>query len=222
MLTACLLSALLGTLTVYLVYRVGQTAYGRSVGLLAAFLTAIAPLCMREAHFTSVDTTQLTLLMVGLLFMVRLQQTGLLRDYLLAGVSVGLAASTKNGGVLAVIPLAIAHFSVTRPKSLQDLWDRRLFLALATSAIAFFATSPYLILDSGQFWEAFSDQVEHVYERGHTGETKSGWIYHLTHTMRYGFGFLPSAAAAAGILISACRRENVDLAFCPRYLSTMP
>jgi uncharacterized membrane protein len=57
----------------------------------------------------------------------------------LAGVAIGLAAAAKYPGALVLVPLVVVAWR---------MW-RRLALSLALAAVAFFAASPFVLLDAG-------------------------------------------------------------------------
>ncbi len=126
-----LLSVVMGTASVYLVYRLGRVAFGRPAGLLAALLLAVAPLHVAYSHMAVTDVTAVAFSLLALVLLQRAAGSAgapaapaaepapagpaepvparSTRWWLVAGaVAAGLATSTKyNLGVL-VLPATVA------------------------------------------------------------------------------------------------------------------
>ena len=97
--------------SVGLVYRLGQRLYSRSSGLLAAFLLAVSPFAVLFAPTAFTDP-----LLVALVLAACLQAAQ--RRWTWAGILLGLAAMTKQQGVLFV-PLVVGlGCCVSRPRPL--------------------------------------------------------------------------------------------------------
>ena len=108
-----LFSAVLSTLTVVALYKVGQRLFGQGVGLLAAALLALAPVAVEYAHLISPDPITSLLMVLSVWFAARLMIRPRLHDYVLGGVCIGLAAATQFRGGLALVPFLVAHFLVS-------------------------------------------------------------------------------------------------------------
>ncbi len=89
--------------SIYLVFCIGAALYRRRVGLLAAALYALSVLPIQHAHFFVVESFTTTFLLGCLLFAVRVQQRGSWGDYLLFGLSLGLAVASK----ISAVPVAV-------------------------------------------------------------------------------------------------------------------
>ena len=102
-------TAVIGTITVYLVYRIGQLAYTRGAALIAAAFLAVNVLHSYLSHFVTVDVPMTCLAMATLYFAVKIAQGGTSRDYWWAAVFAALATTTKLPAALLLISLLIAH-----------------------------------------------------------------------------------------------------------------
>jgi 4-amino-4-deoxy-L-arabinose transferase-like glycosyltransferase len=79
------------------------------------------------------------------------------RDYVIAGVGIGLAAATKyTGGVMAVCLVAAAVGDGAGGTPVKAL--RRLLLAAACALLAFVAANPYAVLDFSAFHAGVTTQ----------------------------------------------------------------
>ena len=113
-----LLSAAFGTVSVYLVYRLGRAAYGRPAGLLAALFLAVMPLHVAYSHMAVTDVTATALSLLALLLLIPAAH-GRGRRWLLAGaVAAGLATSVKYNLGLLLLPASVAAVYACRGLSL--------------------------------------------------------------------------------------------------------
>lgn len=114
--------ALLGTAAVWLLYLVGARLFSRGVGLLAAALQAVAFLPVFYAHLALNDVPTLAPLTLSLLGTAGVLRKERRRDYLIAGVGLGLACATKYTAGIVVLPLlaAAAARYAERPPAGKD------------------------------------------------------------------------------------------------------
>ena len=101
-------AAVLGTLAVWLLYLAGARLFDRGVALLAAALQAGAFLPVFYAHLALNDVPTLAPLTISLLGTAGVLRRGRLRDYLVAGVGLGLGCATKYTAGIVLAPLLAA------------------------------------------------------------------------------------------------------------------
>ena len=198
------LTTVMAVATVAVIARIGQLMYGFGWGAFAAVLLAAMPLHVRFSHLAITDTPALFWIALAMLFAVRIARGRPVGhpvgrpvwDYALAGLCVGLAASTKYPAAMAAVPVAVAAL-LRRP----SLLDMRLWLAGVVAALSFAATSPYVLLDFDSFWAAMSAMsYEHVTDSTQTSTDYAPWIHHLLVNLRYGLGVGALIAAGVGLL----------------------
>jgi 4-amino-4-deoxy-L-arabinose transferase-like glycosyltransferase len=135
----------------------GSVAYGTVAAAVAAAVTAVATTHVTFSHAAVTDVPLTTLVTVALALLV----TGRLE---LAGVAIGLAAAAKYPGALVLVPLVVIAWRQ---------W-RRLALSLALAAVAFFAASPFVLLDAGSTWSALT-RIQREHRRGWLGFEHDHW-----------------------------------------------
>lgn len=111
---------LLGTATIALLFALGRRLYGQAVGLLAALLYAVAPLAVVHAHFLTVDVPATFFVTLALLCASRLLTLSTRRDYVFAGIACGLCAATKYNTVLVLAAPIVAHFLSGRTRAEEE------------------------------------------------------------------------------------------------------
>ena len=140
---------------------------GRATGAVAALAVALSPVLVERAQMIEVDGPLFTFAAFALWAALRLFDGTTTRRVVVAGILVGLAASTKYPGVLLLVPVTAALFLAPRPAGRLP-W-RAMVLAGAVAAVVFTVTSPYVFLD----WETFRGDLaleqDHV-SQGHFGQ----------------------------------------------------
>ncbi len=104
-----IVTMLLGTATIAVLFALARRLYGQAAALLAALLYAIAPLAVVHAHFLTVDVPATFFVTLALLCAARLLSLPMRRDYVFAGIACGLCAATKYNTVLVLAAPVAAH-----------------------------------------------------------------------------------------------------------------
>jgi hypothetical protein len=133
-LMARITSALIGTISLYLIYRIGCKNGGKTVGLIAMFLLAISTLNITHAHFATVDITLIFFLLLTWTYLFAIVEEGNKKDFYLAGLFGGLSLITKFHAILIVVPMTLAYFLRLRRSTSSGKYHRY----FAFSTILFF------------------------------------------------------------------------------------
>jgi len=210
-------SAIAGTATVAIVYRVGALLFDRTTGLVAAMFLAVAALHVRDSHFGMTDVAATCLLTLSFFFTARASRTGARRDLLLSALWAGLAASTKyNAGLVALPGLWVV---LTTPPVGTKHWRHRLRLATTYAGVAagaFLVGTPYAVLDFPSFSNALVQITAHL-RAGHTGREGFAWPVHLATSLPYGLGMPMFVAGVVGLGLywTKDRRQGLLFAIFP-------
>ena len=205
---ARVIAALLGTAAVWLTYAAGARLLGRTAGLLAAAILGFAFLPVFYSHLALNDVPTLAPVALSLYGVAGVLRYGRRRDYLVAGIGIGLAAAFKYTGGITLLCLAAA----CAHDATRGSWRgavRRGTLALAVALAAFLIANPYAVLDPSAFWGGVGQQAslaagEDPVKLGtHPG---SGIPYYLW-TFTWGLGWGPALAAVAGAALLVVRRR---------------
>ena len=133
--------ALLGTMTVWLVYLLGKEAFSPEAGLISAVFLMCAPLHIENSN-------SITTIVPGTFFIVLACYFGFLayrheqwRYYILTGLAAGLAIYAKRNGRIALVPLGmLVLLKAQKTKSLGK--------AFAALLLACIISVPFLLLRS--------------------------------------------------------------------------
>jgi len=196
-------AAVLGTIALWLLYLAGARLWGRAVGLLAAAIEAVAFLPVFYAHLALNDAPTLAPATLSLLGTAGILRKGRARDYLLAGIGLGIACATKYTAGIVLVPLLVA--ALARYLDGGSAAARRacggLVLAGFCALLAFFIANPYSLLDYSAFHRELVHQSTLSGEsQGKLGAPKQGGLVYYLWSLTWGLGWGPSLAALGGAL----------------------
>lgn len=176
-----ILTALFGSATVALVFLSGrQLTNNTTVGLLASLTMAVSPTNVMNSRLITPDSFLVFFVLLSFWGSVQAFQQGKTWHYVVAGIATGLAASSKYNGALIILPTVSAHFLRC---GLQGFKERRLYLALALSAVAFSTTTPFAMLDHQEFLAGLLFEARH-YSTGHAGMEGNTLNWYLSYLWR--------------------------------------
>ncbi|HWH11765.1 MAG TPA: glycosyltransferase family 39 protein [Solirubrobacteraceae bacterium] len=194
-------AAVLGTISVWLLYLCGVRLFNRRTGLLAAGLMSVAFLPVFYAHLALNDVPTLAPLTLSLWATAGILRYGRMRDYVIAGIGLGLASATKYTGGIIILPLIAAAIYHYRSSG----GGRSALTGLATAGvlalIAFVFADPYALLDFSAFHSGIAHQSSASDDAtGKLGLTHGSGITYYLWTLTWGLGWVPALAALGGAI----------------------
>jgi 4-amino-4-deoxy-L-arabinose transferase-like glycosyltransferase len=145
-----------GTLAIFLTFLIGQRVFSTKAGLIGALLLAFSPQAIHSSGYFKPDSQLLCMTLLALLLSLRAVERRKIGGYVLAGLGVTLAASSKAIGVEVAVPLVVAAL-ITAWRRHRDL----LLLCVAglSSALSFVLLNPYW-----RHYPAWLANLRHLYE----------------------------------------------------------
>ncbi|MDP5280756.1 glycosyltransferase family 39 protein [Sphingomonas sp. DG1-23] len=211
-LPARLLIAACGVLCVYLTWRLGRRIGGVRTGLIAAGFLAVNSLHIDYSQVIRTDIQVSIFMLLCLMSSLAVAENGRLRDYLLAGLFVGLGCATKwPAATIAASPIAIGLWRIARGNR-----DAPRLLAFAATAVAgLLLASPYLLLDYPTVIRNLGGEARPI----HPGATGGGLLanlgWYLGGPMLESFGVAGLALAGLGIVLLPLRNRVAAVAILP-------
>jgi len=203
---ARVLAAVLGTLAVWLTYLAGGRFFNRTVGLLAAAIFGLAFLPIFYSHLALNDVPTLAPVALSLYGVAGVMRLGRRRDYVIAGVGIGLAAATKYTGGITLLCL-IAAFVCDAVGGAFWTAARRCLLALAVAIVAFVVADPFAVLDFSASQAGISAQASLAAGALKLGTTTGSGTAYYIWTFTWGLGWVPTFAALGGAVLLLARRR---------------
>ena len=224
-------NTLLSTATLWFTYSIGQHAYNRRVGQIAAGLLAVSMLhATNESRFALVDIPATFCVTLFLWCVVRARASSDSLTFQTAvwlGVVAGISFAVKFTTIFVCLSLLIFIRS--------EHFYRRLAIIIGISALTFTLLCPYWLIDLASptwnlFFEDFWYEATH-YHRGHFGlisTAESGWLQRFVYLwtlLKWGMELPLALLVAFGVLRAiislkseTCRAEALLLAFVIPYL----
>lgn len=185
-----ILTAILGTITVLVVFEIGRRAYNASAGVFAATGMSGAFLAVRDSHFATVDIPLALACALGLLVLIRVDRIHPIQS----GILLGLAGGIKYTGAFLVPAILVGQ-------------RRRLALTAVVSVAVFMATSPFLILNPVFFAHGLVSISQHL---ARSGAGEIGWVHLVRLALWQGLDPILFALAIAGVAVALWRRTRAD------------
>ncbi len=209
-------TAVIGTVNVFLAYKIGARAYGIAAGVLAAAFLAVDFLNVEHSHFITVDVPMTCLVTAALLFAVRMVTDGKAADYKWAALFAALATTTKLPAILLLVPLLVAHIYFVRQRAGLGrqffLW-RDLWLAVGVFAIVLAITNPGLwlsppwhLLGVGSASEPVDEDVAEMLSL----IPPNLYIYYV-NVIAHSMGWPLLIVSLAGVLYALWKRTATDV-----------
>jgi 4-amino-4-deoxy-L-arabinose transferase-like glycosyltransferase len=212
-LTARVVTALIGTLAVGLIFVAARRFFDRRIGLVAALLMAVAFLPVFYSHVALNNVPATAAASASLIGTAGILSRGSQRDYLLAGAFVGVAAATKYLDGIVVVPMLTAILLGPQGPGALPL-RRALGLGLGAALAAFVICNPFAVIKPAHFIGSLSVQGD-VVERHKFGQADDGGIDHYLRAFTWGLGWVPALAALGGAALLAREDRRRALVLLP-------
>lgn len=199
-----LLGAVSGTASVLLVYRLAAGLAGHRAGLAAMIFLAVAPVAVIDAHYVKHDVPATLTIVIAYLAMARVwadPDGGArgTRRVALAGAACGMAFSTHYYCIFLALPLTWVVALTARDRGAGQA-VRQLLVAGLSSAVAFFALSPFLLVEPLTAWRDITANREIVMDRAVAEGAFQPAMRYLEMLWQDAMGIPVIALALAGFL----------------------
>lgn len=213
-----LLSALVGTATVAVVYAIGRRLGGPALGVVAAFLLAVNYLHVRESHALKNEIWLPLGAVVAICALGRWSERRTLGDAMVSGIVIGLTTALMYAGALLGIAAWVADAIGTGRRGVVRIMPSGQLVLLGAVAIGVFLLGcPYLLLDwdGARAMASFASLAMYGTAPVHRPPPDAGLLetlvlfvrhrafaHHLVYSLRYGCGLLASLCLPAAIVLA--------------------
>ena len=211
-LAARAVSVLFGVASVAATYAAGKAWFGRTAGLVAAAIIAVAFMPVFYSRLALNDGPGVLPCALTLWCAAIVLRTGSTKALLAGGAAVGAAASLKYSDGAIVIALVAAAL-LSPELTFKQAFKHLVFAGLI--AVAFvIVTNPYIFADWGTFTNDLDRQRKFASGPPLLGQPeRNGWVYYV-RSSSWAFGVVPGLLALAGgitLLVKGKRREAIVL-----------
>ncbi|OGW84501.1 MAG: hypothetical protein A3C35_02390 [Omnitrophica bacterium RIFCSPHIGHO2_02_FULL_46_11] len=188
-----LFGTVIGTFTVYFLYRLAKKYFSSIQALISSFFLAFCFLHVRDSHYIYTDITLVLILVLCFFPIFQVLEKASRRAYVLFGILAGVAVATKYNGVIIFVPFILAHCLKNRFK-LRSLINFNLFLSASSSFLVYSLLNPFGWLDFRFFLDELLRQGK--------AEAASGFLHHFTYSLNGALGFPLLALSSIGCFIA--------------------
>jgi hypothetical protein len=154
------LSAVLGSLTVIVVFMIGRKIFSHRVGMIAALLLTFLPVHVLESHLAKVDIAHTFFVALAVYFIWDIYKKGNKWSYIMSGILIGIATSIKYNSFLLAISVLQAYLMRRSESQEADFikkyfdWKSVKYMLLAglLSIVVFYMGSPFALFDYKTFF----------------------------------------------------------------------
>jgi 4-amino-4-deoxy-L-arabinose transferase-like glycosyltransferase len=219
------IAACFGSVTLVLVYLLGERLYTKSTGLLAAVFLTFSVLHVRDCHFYFPDVPYTFFVLLVVLLAAAIAEEGRLQSYILSGVFAGVGMATKQTALM-VLPVIVTAHTIAMFKGRQVSWSSckkivfsgrflgLLILPMFVAGITFLLLNPFVLMNPRRFLQMsqITEQFVMGINQPHwtfqfTGTTISYWF---TNLLFFGMGPLLESASVVGMLWAGAKRKASD------------
>ncbi|MHA1940220.1 MAG: glycosyltransferase family 39 protein [Candidatus Hodarchaeales archaeon] len=230
------LSALFGTLLIFLVLRIGTKLYGSAVGLLSACFVTFSVGLIQASHFGTVDIQLIFFLSLTFLFAINIFSKGDVKNYIFAGISLGLTIAIKFTGIILLFPILVSHLIQCNANCSSDnkialfaraLFSLRFLSCLLTAFVIFLILSPHALFSFYNYFDYSVNQSSSFLgnlNRIYFGELKdwtlsyvgtTPYLYHISNLLFFAMGYpleLVSIIGTLYVMFTFSKEDKVILA----------
>ncbi|MEC7837952.1 MAG: DUF2298 domain-containing protein [Chloroflexota bacterium] len=201
-----IVSALIDSVTVILIYRFSLIFFNKKWSLLVAFIYSVSLINIQNSHFFTTDIfiTNFTLLIIYFSCKNTIESSNF-RSFIL-GIIFAMGLAFKFSFIMLIIPIIISFFLSQKSNQYSFLYTFK-FLAIffVTSIFSLFVFQPYMFLDFSTYFSHINEQSKMVrglldfpYTRQYY-ETTS-FVYPLVQIFKWGLGPVLSIFAFLGLI----------------------
>ncbi len=199
--------AVLAAVSVGLLAWAAARLFDRRVALVAAALLAFSYLPAFYGHFALNDAALVAPVCLALAGAAGILRTGRTRDYLIAGLGLGLACATKYTAGIVLAPILAAAILGSGPGGRHR---RDLLLCFVLAGGAFLALNPYALFSFHAFRVGLHEQSAASTDGGgKLGLADTRAVTYYLSTLLWGLGVVPVLAAIGGAVRLFARDRGV-------------
>lgn len=176
-----------GTLSIYVLYVLVKRFFDEKTALISALFFSINFLHVQNSHYIYTDIFLVLGILLVALASLKLYKNPTLKNYIYAGLLVGLVTAIKYNGAVIFIMVLISHILNFRYKKILYV-----FISGVFTVIAFTLLNPFSVLDFKFFISQIMDQS--------VAECPQGFLHHIDRSLFEGCGLLISIFGFLGII----------------------
>lgn len=217
-----IVTALIGALGIWLTAIAARRFFGRGPALVAAALMAVAFLPVFYSHVALNNVPAMVAGILALIGAAGILREGRTKDFVVAGIGVGIAAGTKYTAGAMILPVLTAaalspHGREVARRIRGRAVSRRIqgaALTIFCAAATFIVVNPYMVLAPSRVLHEIRGQGNAV-GKTRPGQDPDGGLLFYTESWTWTLGWIPALAAVAGAVLLFRRDRRVAWVLVP-------
>lgn len=200
-----ILGVIPATISIYLVYFLYKKLFSDRGACFAAAIYSFSFLTVVNGHYAYLDNLMVLFVLLAFLFLIKMIEKPILKNYLFSAIFIGLAASTKYNAILLLVSFYVAHLMVIKEhkfSKINFILDRRLWIACLFIITTFALTNPFSILDWNLFFASITGKIRHTY---------IGWSHHIKYSLFEGVGPVLTVIGIAGLFVMFLKEKKAKI-----------
>jgi 4-amino-4-deoxy-L-arabinose transferase-like glycosyltransferase len=197
--------------TLLLTYAIAARIGGKWVGLVALIIVAVAPLHVEQSQLVRTDVQMTFWSLACLWFAIGIAETGRPRNYVLAGVMLGLGVATKYPAAILGVAIVVGHILYWGAMSSALKQMRWLLLTAGISVLSAALVAPFLLLEMPTVLEDLQFEARGA----HLGPDSKGYLSTAAWYFREGLlpnlTYLGIALSLVGLVLARSSRAVLVL-----------
>ena len=191
------LTALIGTATVIPVYIIVKKIRSENAALLAALFMSCMYFHVMDSHYCTVDIPMTFMVILSYVYILKIVQNDEVKNYILAGIMIGLAMATKYNALILLPCLVIAS-----PRNIRNM-----ILGVLCAVIVFSIFCSYYIWD----YHHFAKDMGVLYSATtRIGKNVSLW-YRFSVNLYHGMGWPSELFGILGFLYLIFKEKKIGI-----------
>lgn len=205
------LSALWGTVLVYMVFRIGRDFFNRRTAWAAGLLTAANPFMVLNSHIFKPDILLALLMLVSLFFALNFLESRKRSHFFWTSFFLGLAIATKyNSAVELLLPVALLLFS-RKKLGWKTIWKQILPAGLGGLAAGIAVGAPNWIVHPVSGIRDAVSFILYYFDKTTFYDPGTPAYFRFAADCIRSFGWPLFAVFVLGLIYSLARRRKPDL-----------
>ena len=197
-----------GILCVIFTYQLAKKFSSARSALYSSAIMALSFLNVANSHYIYTDMLLVMFTILAYKAFFSCYEKPAMKNYLIAGIFLGLATGTKYNAALLAIPYLFTHFVASYrsgEKWQNTIFSGKLWIGILSAAVTVLLVNPFMVLDLPGFLSSFTKQ---------TGAfLYMGWGHHLTYSLFEGISTPLTLVGIAGLLALCFRRRMWGVIF---------
>ncbi|MBP3037894.1 glycosyltransferase family 39 protein [Bacillaceae bacterium Marseille-Q3522] len=210
-----MITAVMGTLTVYIAYLIGNQ-FKHQFGMIAAIIFAIFPSFVHHSHFITPDVPVTLFTLIIIYFSIKYIKTREKKYLIIATFFAAVNTAEKYPGLISTAIIGTVITIVLLPKVKKDSWSglffliKNYFIYAGIFLFSLFLVAPNIMVEFGKVIAAIKRESRSI----HFGADGLGWIGNMSFYSKMYFnmsGLIMFLFLLAGIFLFVKQKEKLSI-----------